>query len=71
VSQDSGCKFFCEHTEATATCMFYINRLLVMSFTEATAMIMIHQLVVMNLTEATATSMLYRLLAMTFDGRFQ
>jgi hypothetical protein len=23
VSQDSGRKFHCEHTEATATCMFY------------------------------------------------
>jgi hypothetical protein len=68
VSQDSDCKFLCEHTEATATCMFYINQLLVMSFTEATATFMIHRLLVVSLTEATATSMLYRLLAMTFDG---
>jgi hypothetical protein len=35
VSQDSDYKFLCEHTEATATCMFYINRPLVTSFTEA------------------------------------
>jgi hypothetical protein len=26
VSQDSDCKFLYEHTEATATCMLYINR---------------------------------------------
>jgi hypothetical protein len=42
MSQDSDCKFHCEHTEATATCMFYINRLLVMSFTEATATPMLY-----------------------------
>jgi hypothetical protein len=69
VPQDSDCKFFCEQTEATATCMFSINRLLVMSFTEATATFMVHRLLVTGLTEATTTSMLYRLLAMTFDGR--
>jgi hypothetical protein len=60
VSQDLDCKFLYEHTKATATCMFYINRLLVMSFTEAMATFMIHRLLVANLTEATATSMLYR-----------
>jgi hypothetical protein len=38
VPQDSGCKFLHEHTEATVTCSTYINRLLVMDFTEATAM---------------------------------
>jgi hypothetical protein len=37
VPQDSGCKFLCEHTEATATCIIYINRLPVMNFTEAPA----------------------------------
>jgi hypothetical protein len=71
VSQDSDCKFLCEHTEATATCMFYINQLLVMIFTEATTKFMIHRLLITSLTEATATSMLYRLLAMTFDGRLR
>jgi hypothetical protein len=59
VSQDSDCKFLCEHTEAMATCMFYINRLLVMSFMEAAATVMIHRLLVASLAEATATSMLY------------
>jgi hypothetical protein len=44
VSQDLGCKFLCEHTEAMATCMFHITRLLVMSFTEAAATIMIQRL---------------------------
>jgi hypothetical protein len=44
VSQDSGFKFLYEHTEATATCMFHITRLLVMCFTEATATIMMHRL---------------------------
>jgi hypothetical protein len=68
VSQDSDCKFLCEHTEATATCMFYINQLLFMSFTEATTTFMIHRLFVASLTEATAMSVLYRLLAMTFDS---
>jgi hypothetical protein len=37
VPQDSGCTFFHEHTEATATCSIYINRLLVVNYTEATA----------------------------------
>jgi hypothetical protein len=46
VSQDSDCKFLCEHMEATASCMFYINRLLVMSVTEATATIMMRRLLV-------------------------
>jgi hypothetical protein len=59
VSQDPDCKFLCEHIEATATCMFYINRPLVMSFMEATATIMIHRLLVASLMEATATSILY------------
>jgi hypothetical protein len=71
VSQDSDCKFFCKHTKAAATCIFYINQPLVMSFTEATATIMIHRLLVASLMEAAATSMPYRLLAMTFDGRLQ
>jgi hypothetical protein len=35
--QDSGCNSLHEHTEAMATCNVYINRLLVMNFTEATA----------------------------------
>jgi hypothetical protein len=71
VSQDSDCKFLHEHTEATATRMFCINRLLVMSFTEATATFMVHRLLVASSMEAAATSMLYRLLAMTFDGRLR
>jgi hypothetical protein len=71
VPQDLDCKYLCEQTEATNTCMFYMNRLLVMSFTEATATFMVHQLLVARLTEATATSMLYRLLATTFDGRLR
>jgi hypothetical protein len=52
VPQDSGCKFPCEHTEATTTCSTHINRLLVMSFTEATVTFISYQLHV--LTEASA-----------------
>jgi hypothetical protein len=52
VSQDSGCKFLCEHTEAMAMCIFHINRLLVMNFTEATATFISYRLHV--LTEASA-----------------
>jgi hypothetical protein len=37
VPQDSGCKFLYEHTEATATCIIYINQLHMMNFTEAPA----------------------------------
>jgi hypothetical protein len=37
VPQDSGRNFLYEHTEATATCSIYINRLLVVNYTEATA----------------------------------
>jgi hypothetical protein len=37
VPQDLGYKFLCEHTEATATCIIYINRLPVMDSTEAPA----------------------------------
>jgi hypothetical protein len=44
VPQDSGCKFLCEHTEATATCIIYINRLSVMNFTEAPATFISYQL---------------------------
>jgi hypothetical protein len=42
--QDLGCKSLREHTEATATCNVYINRLLVMNFTEATATFISYQL---------------------------
>jgi hypothetical protein len=52
VSQDLGCKSLCEHTEATAMCTIYINRLPVMNFTEATATFMSYRLHV--LTEASA-----------------
>jgi hypothetical protein len=45
--------------------MFYINRLPVMSFTEATNTFMIHRLLVMSLTEATAMSTLCRLLVVS------
>jgi hypothetical protein len=48
VSQDSGCKFLCEYTEATATCMFYINRLLAMSLAKATAMTTLYRLLSMT-----------------------
>jgi hypothetical protein len=37
VPQDSGCNFLHEYTEATATCSIYINRLLVVNYTEAMA----------------------------------
>jgi hypothetical protein len=37
VLQDLGCKFLCEHTEATATCIIYINRVPIMNVTEAPA----------------------------------
>jgi hypothetical protein len=52
VSQDSDCKILYEHTEATATSSIYINRLLVMNFTEATATFISYRLHV--LTEASA-----------------
>jgi hypothetical protein len=48
MSQDSGCKFICEHTEATATCMFYIIRLPVMTLTEAMATSMLYRLLAMT-----------------------
>jgi hypothetical protein len=41
VYQLDTCMGFYEQTEATATCMFYINRLLVMSSMEATTTFMI------------------------------
>jgi hypothetical protein len=50
--QDSGCKSLCEHTEATATCNIYTNRLLVMNFMEATATFISYRL--HDLTEAPA-----------------
>jgi hypothetical protein len=50
--QDLGCKSLREHTEATATCNIYINRLLVRNFTEATATFIPYRLHV--LTEALA-----------------
>jgi hypothetical protein len=71
VSQNSDCKILCEHTEATVTCMFYVNRLLVISLTEATATSMLYRLLVASLAEAMATFMLYPLLAMTPDGRLR
>jgi hypothetical protein len=52
VPQDSGCKFLYEHTEAMVTRCTYINRLLVLNFTEATATFVSYQLRV--LTEASA-----------------
>jgi hypothetical protein len=48
VSQVSDCKFLYEHTDATATCMFYVNRLLAMSLTKATAMFMSYRLLVIS-----------------------
>jgi hypothetical protein len=36
VPQDFDCNFLHEHTEATATCNIYINRLLVVNYTKAT-----------------------------------
>jgi hypothetical protein len=47
VSQDLDYKFLCKHTEATATCMFYINQLLVASVMEATATSMLYRLLTM------------------------
>jgi hypothetical protein len=52
VPQDSGCKFLCEHTGVTATCIIYINRLHIMNFTEATATFTSYRLHI--LTEASA-----------------
>jgi hypothetical protein len=57
VSQDLGCKFLYEHTEATATCMFHINRLLIMSFTEVMATFISYRL--HDSTEASAPFMLF------------
>jgi hypothetical protein len=49
VPQDSDCKFLCEHTEATATRMFYINCLFVARLTEATATSLLYRLLAMTL----------------------
>jgi hypothetical protein len=47
--QNSDCKFLYEHTEATATCMFYINRHLVARLTEATVTSLLYRLLAMTL----------------------
>jgi hypothetical protein len=47
--QNLDCKFLCEHTKATATCMFYINQLLVARLTEATATSLLYRLLAMTL----------------------
>jgi hypothetical protein len=61
VPQDSGCKFLCEHTEATATCVIYINRLPIMNFMEAPATFITYRLHVSMEASAPFTSSTNRL----------